>query len=83
MAHQLPVDLPPYALPRPTILPPHLSEGSLPGSVHTRSATPSVPSAPATRWAAATTSSRPAPEAAAAPATCTDLKGIVDYGFGA
>lgn len=50
----------------------HLSDGGWPGSVHTLSATPSVPIDVAALRAIAATSGSGNPKAAAAPAICKD-----------
>lgn len=59
-------------MPSPISISPSLrrSEGGRPGSVHTRSATPSVATAAAAACAHAATSASEAPASAAAPATC-------------
>jgi hypothetical protein len=62
----------PAALPLPAS---HLSEGALPGSVHTVRPTPRVARLAATADAAAATWASDAPDAAAAPATCSGSAG--------
>ena len=51
-------------------------DGSLPGTVHTRVATPMLPTARAAAAASAATASRLRPAAAAAPATCAFVHAI-------
>ena len=53
-----------------------LVDGSLPGTVHTRVATPMLPTACAAAAASAATASRLRPAAAAAPATCAFVQAM-------